>query len=82
VPDWKRLLDVALAGAAAVATGPALIVLAAAVKLDSRGPALFMQTRVGRGGRPIQIPKLRTMIVDAGNGPAITAAHDPRITRI
>jgi lipopolysaccharide/colanic/teichoic acid biosynthesis glycosyltransferase len=82
MPDWKRVLDVALSGAALVATGPALIVLAAAVKLDSRGPALFVQTRVGRGGRPIQIPKLRTMVVDSHHGPAVTAARDPRITRV
>lgn len=82
MPDWKRLLDVALSGAALVATGPVLAVLAAAVKLDSRGPALFVQTRVGRGGRPIQIPKLRTMVVDSHHGPAVTAARDPRITRV
>jgi len=80
--DWKRLLDVALAGTALLATGPAMLVFAAAVKLDSRGPALFVQTRVGKGRRPIRIPKLRTMVVDSGKGHAITAARDPRITRV
>jgi lipopolysaccharide/colanic/teichoic acid biosynthesis glycosyltransferase len=82
MPDWKRMLDVAVAAAALAVTGPALVVLAAAVKLDSPGPALFVQTRVGRGGRPIHIPKLRTMIADAAHGPAVTAARDPRITRV
>jgi lipopolysaccharide/colanic/teichoic acid biosynthesis glycosyltransferase len=82
MPDWKRLLDLAIAGTALAVTSPVLIVLAAAVKLDSRGPALFVQTRVGRGRRPIKIPKLRTMVVDAGSGPEVTAARDPRITRV
>lgn len=80
--DWKRLLDIGLAGGAFVATAPVMFALAVAVKLDSRGPALFVQTRVGRGGRPIRIPKLRTMVADGKPGPAVTAARDPRITRV
>lgn len=79
----KRVFDVLVAGAALAATGPALLALAVAIKLDSPGPVLFFQTRVGRGRRPIRVPKLRTMVVDAERkGPAVTAARDPRITRI
>src|SRR3569832_2078379 len=59
-----------------------MLVFAAAVKLDSRGPALFVQTRVGKGRRPIRLPKLRTMVVASGKGHAITAARDPRSTRV
>ena len=79
----KRILDVALAGAGLLVTGPALLALAAAVKLDTPGPALFIQERVGRGGRRFRLVKLRTMVVDAENtGPAVTTSGDPRITRV
>lgn len=79
----KRLLDVAISGAALAFTGPVVAALAALVKLDSPGPAFYMQTRVGRGGRPIRIPKLRTMVADADRaGPLVTSSGDPRITRV
>lgn len=79
----KRLLDVAIAATGLVAGAPLLAVLAAAVKLDSPGPALFFQERVGRGNRVFRVAKLRTMYVDAERrGPSITAARDPRITRV
>lgn len=78
---FKRAFDIALAASGLVIGGPALVVLAAAVKLDSPGPALFVQTRIGRNKRPIQLAKLRTMVTNA-SGPAITAARDPRITRV
>lgn len=79
----KRLLDVAISAAALTVTGPAVIALAALVKLDSPGPAFYMQTRVGRGGRPIRIPKLRTMVANADRaGPLVTSSGDPRITRV
>ncbi|HEY5952360.1 MAG TPA: sugar transferase [Kofleriaceae bacterium] len=77
----KRALDIAVAGTVLAIGAPLLAVLAAAVKLDSKGPALFTQTRVGRGMRPFQIVKLRTM-THGGNGSAVTAAGDPRITRV
>jgi lipopolysaccharide/colanic/teichoic acid biosynthesis glycosyltransferase len=78
----RRLLDIALAGTGLVLGGPLLGVLAAAVKLDSPGPALFVQTRVGKDHRPIRIFKLRTMNANAAAGAQITAARDPRITRV
>ncbi|MBA3465637.1 MAG: sugar transferase [Deltaproteobacteria bacterium] len=77
----KRLLDVTLAGGALLVGAPLLAVLAAAVKLDSPGPAMFVQTRVGRGGRPFRIMKLRTMTT-GGEGAQITAHGDKRITRV
>ncbi len=83
MPDLKRALDVALAGAGLLVAAPAIMALAVAVKLESPGPAFFVQTRVGRGRRPIRIPKLRTMVADADRGgPQVTAAQDPRITRV
>jgi lipopolysaccharide/colanic/teichoic acid biosynthesis glycosyltransferase len=85
----KRLLDIAVAAAGLVVTAPLLAVLAAAIKLDSPGPALFVQTRVGRDRRPIRIAKLRTMVADPAraarderDGLEVAAAGDPRITRV
>ena len=79
----KRLLDVTLAAIGLAVSGPLLAVLAAAIKLESPGPALFVQTRVGRHRRPIQVAKLRTMRVAADHdGLEVTAAGDPRVTRV
>lgn len=70
---------------------PLLLVLALAIKLDSPGPVLFTQTRIGQRARPFRIFKLRTMIpehlmppldADLAHRQAITADDDPRITRL
>src|SRR4051794_19065139 len=81
-PAMKRVLDVTLAGGALLLGAPLLAVLAAAVKLDSPGPAMFVQTRIGRGGRPSRIVKLRTMTAGGEGAAQITAGGDKRITRI
>lgn len=60
---------------------PLLGAIAAAVKLGSRGPILFRQERMGQGGRAFTMQKFRTMRTDVA-GLAVTAAGDPRITRI
>jgi lipopolysaccharide/colanic/teichoic acid biosynthesis glycosyltransferase len=64
-----------------VALGPLLVAL---IKLDSVGPAFYVQTRLGQGGRPFKLVKFRSMIVDAEqiNGPQWATADDPRITRV
>jgi len=79
----KRAFDfwVALLALALFALPMALIALA--VRLDSPGPALFRQQRVGQGGQPFRIHKFRTMVADAhARGPALTVGDDPRITRV
>jgi lipopolysaccharide/colanic/teichoic acid biosynthesis glycosyltransferase len=77
------VFDVAAAGTGLVVLAPLLVTAAALVKLDSRGPVLFCQWRVGRGMRPFRIYKLRTMRADGdGRGPEITGANDTRITRV
>ncbi|MGH7619545.1 MAG: sugar transferase [Gemmatimonadaceae bacterium] len=81
----KRALDVVLAGIAFVAVSPLLAVLALLVKLDSRGPALFPQTRVGLGGRTFRMLKLRTMRDGAEHELTAVAElnrHDPRLFKI
>jgi lipopolysaccharide/colanic/teichoic acid biosynthesis glycosyltransferase len=75
----KRLFDIAAAGLGLLILLPLLLLLAVWIKLDSPGPVLFRQERVGRFGRPFFIHKFRSMRVEAG--PLITVGEDPRITR-
>jgi len=78
----KRLFDLVGAALALLLLAPLLLVIAIAVKLDSRGPVFFRQERVGRHGRLFRIHKFRTMVADApARGPQITVGADARITR-
>nr|WP_297526147.1 sugar transferase [uncultured Roseateles sp.] len=78
----KRLFDILCAGVGLLLLSPLLLAVAAWVKLDSRGPVMFRQERVGRFGRTFRIHKFRTMRVDAPKlGPQITIGDDARITR-
>ena len=80
----KRALDLALAGGALAVTWPALLALAAAIKLEDGGSALYVQERVGRFGRPFQLLKFRTMRQrpPQAAGLQITVGEDDRITRL
>jgi lipopolysaccharide/colanic/teichoic acid biosynthesis glycosyltransferase len=79
----RRALDVAGSAIGLVLASPVLIVAAALIRMESSGPVLFAQTRVGRDGRTFRIYKLRSMRPDtAGSAMAVTAGNDPRITRI
>lgn len=77
----KRLFDVVVAALALVVTSPLLLVIAVAVRLSSRGPVVFRQDRVGRGGEVFRMHKFRSMRVGQG-GPLVSAAGDARVTRI
>jgi len=78
----KRLFDLLGASLALLLLSPLMLAIAAAIKLDSRGPVFFRQQRVGRHGLPFRIHKFRTMVADApARGPAVTVGADPRITR-
>jgi lipopolysaccharide/colanic/teichoic acid biosynthesis glycosyltransferase len=79
----KRAFDLLGASLALVLLWPLMLAIAAAIKLDSRGPVLFRQQRVGRHGVPFRIHKFRTMVADAPQrGLALTVGADVRITRI
>jgi lipopolysaccharide/colanic/teichoic acid biosynthesis glycosyltransferase len=78
----KRLLDLIVAASGLVATSPLLLLIALAVRLESGGPALFRQRRVGRYGTEFEILKFRSMRQDCGTGPLLTTDGDRRITRI
>ncbi len=79
----KRGLDLVGATLLLMATAPLLLLLAVAIRLDSFGPVLFRQSRVGRGGRLFTVYKLRTMVVGApAHGPKPASAEDARLTRL
>ncbi len=79
----RRAADVACAAVVLAAGAPLFAIIAAAIKLDTSGPVLFRQTRVGRHGRPFTILKFRKMPDDLpAQGPMLTARHDPRLTRV
>ena len=77
----RRTVDVVAAAVGLVCAGPPLVVLAAAVRLTSPGPAIYRQDRVGRDGIPFSILKLRTMVVGSDRGgPSVSGTADPRVT--
>ncbi len=79
----KRAFDIVLSGALLLVLSPLLLLLAIVVKLDSPGPVLYAQERVGLNGRRFRMIKLRTMRTDAEEkgAPGWTTAGDPRRTR-
>ena len=77
----KRELDVLLAALLLLLLAPVILVLALAIKLESRGPVFFRCRRVGRHGREMAMLKFRKMH-DGAKGPALTLAEDDRFTRI
>jgi lipopolysaccharide/colanic/teichoic acid biosynthesis glycosyltransferase len=77
----RRALDVVAGLFGLAVAGLPLLVLMAAVRLTSPGPALFRQIRLGQGGRPFALAKLRSMRVGE-SGPEITVAGDARVTRL
>jgi lipopolysaccharide/colanic/teichoic acid biosynthesis glycosyltransferase len=77
----KRAFDLVVAAIGLVLTSPIVAVAALAIRLDSPGPVLFRQERIGRGFVPFTIFKLRTMRTGMG-GPRITLGPDPRVTRV
>ncbi len=79
----KRICDVLVALLGLLVTWPVWVIVAALIKLDSAGPVLFRQIRVGKALRPFTINKFRTMVRDAVNkGDAITIGGDERVTRV
>lgn len=79
----KRLFDIIASALLLALTAPVIALFALLVKLDSRGPAFYRQTRVGLYGEPFDVIKLRSMRTDAeANGAQWASKDDPRVTRI
>jgi lipopolysaccharide/colanic/teichoic acid biosynthesis glycosyltransferase len=77
----KRVLDLSLALGGLVVFFPFLVLFGLWIKIDSPGPIFFRQERVGRGGVPFQIFKLRTMQLNSEKTSRLTIGHDSRVTR-
>ena len=80
----KRALDLILAAISLILAWPFMAVLAILIKMDSPGPALFKQERMGEQGKRFTLFKFRSMYVDAEatTGPVFANAEDPRVTRM
>lgn len=80
----RRGLDVLLSALLLLGTLPIILVAAAAIRLDSRGPVFYSQTRVGLGGRVFKLFKFRSMVADAeaGGAPQWASRRDSRVTRV
>jgi lipopolysaccharide/colanic/teichoic acid biosynthesis glycosyltransferase len=77
----KRVFDVLAAGTGLLVLAPLLLAIGVWIRLDSPGPALFRQRRIGRHGVPFDIVKFRTMAERHDGGRPLTVGQDPRITR-
>ena len=79
----KRLMDVVASVIILALTSPVWIFVGLAIKLDSKGPMVYSQERVGKDGKFFRMHKFRSMYQDAeaGTGPVWAAQNDPRITR-
>ena len=79
----KRILDLGSAFIGLVILSPLLLLVTIAIKLDSRGPVFFRQTRIGRNGTPFQIFKFRSMVTEQPDEAlSITSADDERVTAV
>lgn len=79
----KRLFDIVISAWGIICLLPFFVLIAIAIKLDSKGPVFFRQERVGRFGKPFRIHKFRTMVTGAERrGPQITVGVDARVTKV
>ena len=79
----KRIFDFTVSSVMLVILSPALLVLAALIKRDSKGPVFYHQERITQYGRKFRIYKFRTMVINADRiGSLVTVGEDPRITKI
>lgn len=79
----KRIFDLIFTIPGLIILSPLFVVIACCIKLDSKGPIIFKQERVGKNGKLFKVMKFRTMISDAEKiGPLITTSNDCRITRV
>src|SRR5580765_8290455 len=79
----KRTFDICASTLGVLITWPFLVIISVLIKLNSRGPVIFSQVRVGKGFCPFRIYKFRTMVEEApGQGLSLTVGQDVRVTRV
>jgi len=77
----KRLFDIVVTLTLLILLSPVFAILAIAIKLDSKGPVFYRQTRVTRYGKEFRIFKFRSMVTDADKGSLLTVGGDSRVTK-
>lgn len=79
---FKRIFDIIVSFIMLLILSPVFIILAIAIKIDSRGPVFYRQVRVTQYGKKFRIFKFRTMVQNADKGSQVTVNNDSRITRV
>ena len=80
---FKRVFDIVVSALMLVLFSPVFLILAIAIKIDSKGPVFYRQVRITQYGKPFRIFKFRTMVQNADKmGAQVTSAGDSRITRV
>ena len=90
----KRIMDIVGSIVGMIVFSPVILIVAIAIKLDSKGPVIYSHIRVGKNGKPFKMYKFRSMVVDADalksklkeknemSGPMFKIKDDPRITKV
>lgn len=78
----KRIFDIVVSLIMLIILSPIFLILAIAIKIDSKGPVFYRQERVTQYGKHFRIHKFRTMVQDADKGSQVTVSNDNRITRV
>lgn len=79
---FKNIIDFTVAFLVLIASSPILVLIALAIKIDSKGPVVFKQKRLGKNGKEYDMYKFRTMVVNAESGGVYSDNKDPRITKV
>lgn len=79
---WKRAFDIVVSFLMLLVLSPVFLILAIAIKIDSRGPVFYRQERVTQYGKHFHIFKFRTMVQNADRGSLVTVGNDARVTRV
>lgn len=79
---WKRIFDIFVSAVMLIILSPLFLILAIAIKIDSKGPVFYRQERVTQYGKRFRIFKFRSMVQNADKGSQVTVDHDSRVTRV
>lgn len=79
---WKRVFDIFVSALMLIVLSPLFLILAIAIKIDSKGPVFYRQERVTQYGKHFRIFKFRSMVVNADKGSLVTVDHDSRVTKV
>lgn len=79
---FKRLFDIVVSFLMLICLSPVFLILAIAIKIDSKGPVFYRQERVTQYCKHFRIFKFRSMVQDADKGSQVTVSHDDRITKV